>query len=163
VPRGPEAGKAIDEILSPGIRRGSANIRHPGFLEGMEIRCTPCATGRRRNYSPLRRITTRRSTGDAGLNTGGMARIRPPRPDGPQLADTGRKILEPFMRGCAADGIDYRDPVIPASCSRNPVRSAGVQCGAWRPGKRQVYLTQLENDLVELLDASVYGALDKSN
>jgi len=32
-----------------------------------------------------------------------------------QLADTGRKILEPFMRGCAAEGIDYRGILYPGS------------------------------------------------
>jgi phosphoribosylamine--glycine ligase len=78
-----------------------------------------------------------------------------------QLADTGRKILEPFMRGCAAEGIDYRGILYPGlilTKSGPKVLEFNARFG---DPETQVYLTRLENDLVELLDASVNGTLDK--
>jgi len=78
-----------------------------------------------------------------------------------QLADTGRKILEPFMRGCVAEGIDYRGILYPGlmlTKSGPKVLEFNARFG---DPETQVYLTRLENDLVELLDASVNGTLDK--
>jgi phosphoribosylamine--glycine ligase len=78
-----------------------------------------------------------------------------------QLAETGRKILEPFMRGCAAESIDYRGilyPGIMLTKSGPKVLEFNARFG---DPETQVYLTRLENDLVELLDASVSGTLDK--
>jgi phosphoribosylamine--glycine ligase len=78
-----------------------------------------------------------------------------------QLADTAKKILEPFMRGCAAEGIDYRGILYPGvmlTKSGPKVLEFNARFG---DPETQVYLTRLENDLVELLDASVSGTLAK--
>ena len=78
-----------------------------------------------------------------------------------QLAEIGRKILEPFMRGCAAEGIDFRGllyPGIMLTKSGPKVLEFNARFG---DPETQVYLTRLENDLVELLDASVSGTLGK--
>jgi len=103
-----------------------------------------------------------------------------------ELAETGRKILEPFMRGCAEEEIDFHGILYPGIMlikngrAGSPLPAADAQNGAHgvtRPTEisarvlefnarfgdpeTQVYLTRLENDLVELLDASVNGTLDR--
>jgi phosphoribosylamine--glycine ligase len=65
------------------------------------------------------------------------------------------------MRGCAAEGIDFRGilyPGIMVTKSGPKVLEFNARFG---DPETQVYLTRLENDLVELLDASVNGTLDK--
>src|SRR5260221_166140 len=78
-----------------------------------------------------------------------------------QLADVAKKVLEPFMRGCMAEGIDYRGILYPGVM----LTKAGPKIlefnARFGDPETQVYLTRLENDLVELLDASVSGTLDK--
>src|SRR6185295_14072027 len=72
-----------------------------------------------------------------------------------------KKILEPFMRGCAAEGIDYRAILYPGiMLTRSGPKVLEFNARFGDP-ETQVYLTRLENDLVELLDASVSGTLDK--
>ena len=65
------------------------------------------------------------------------------------------------MRGCVAEGIDYRGLLYPGVM----LTKAGPKIlefnARFGDPETQVYLTRLENDLVELLDASVNGTLDK--
>jgi phosphoribosylamine--glycine ligase len=78
-----------------------------------------------------------------------------------QLADTATIILEPFMRGCVAEGIDYRGLLYPGiMLTKNGPKVLEFNARFGDP-ETQVYLTRLENDPVELLDASVNGTLDR--
>ena len=52
--------------------------------------------------------------GDHGLNTGGMGTYSPtPFLTETELAGAAKLILEPFMRGCAAESIDFRGILYP--------------------------------------------------
>jgi phosphoribosylamine--glycine ligase len=158
-----EANKAIDEILvSKAFGAAGTNIVIQEFLEGMEISLHAICDGKTAKLFPTSQDHKRALDGDKGLNTGGMGTYSPtPFLTDAQLADTGRKILEPFMRGCAAEGIDYRGILYPGlilTKSGPKVLEFNARFG---DPETQVYLTRLENDLVELLDASVNGTLDK--
>ena len=158
-----EANKAIDEILvSKAFGVAGANIVIQEFLEGMEISLHAICDGRTAKLFPTSQDHKRAMDGDQGLNTGGMGTYSPtPFLTDAQLADTGRKILEPFMCGCAAEGIDYRGilyPGIMLTKSGPKVLEFNARFG---DPETQVYLTRLENDLVEMLNASVNGTLDK--
>ncbi len=158
-----EANKAIDEILvSKAFGAAGANIVIQEFLEGMEISLHAICDGKTAKLFPTSQDHKRALDGDRGLNTGGMGTYSPtPFLTDAQLADTGRKILEPFMRGCAAEGIDYRGILYPGlmlTKSGPKVLEFNARFG---DPETQVYLRRLENDLVELLDASVSGTLDK--
>ena len=100
--------------------------------------------------------------GDLDLNTGGMGTYSPtPFLNDAQLADVAARVLEPFMRGCVAEGIDYRGLLYPGvMLTKNGPKILEFNARFGDP-ETQVYLTRLENDLVELLDASVSGTLDK--
>jgi phosphoribosylamine--glycine ligase len=100
--------------------------------------------------------------GDLGLNTGGMGTYSPtPFLNDAQLADVAKKVLEPFMRGCIEEKIDYRGILYPGVM----LTKAGPKIlefnARFGDPETQIYLTRLENDLVELLDASVGGTLNK--
>jgi phosphoribosylamine--glycine ligase len=158
-----EANKAIDEILvSKAFGAAGANIVIQEFLEGMEISLHAICDGKTAKLFPTSQDHKRALDGDQGLNTGGMGTYSPtPFLTDAQLADTGLKILEPFMRGCATEGIDFRGilyPGIMLTKSGPKVLEFNARFG---DPETQVYLTRLENDLVELLDASVNGTLDK--
>jgi phosphoribosylamine--glycine ligase len=78
-----------------------------------------------------------------------------------QLADAVEKILEPFMRGCAEEKIDYRGILYPGvmlTKSGPKVLEFNARFG---DPETQVYLTRLGNDLLELLYASAGGTLAK--
>jgi phosphoribosylamine--glycine ligase len=158
-----EANKAIDEILvSKAFGAAGAKIVIQEFLEGMEISLHALCDGKTARLFPTSQDHKRALDGDLGLNTGGMGTYSPtPFLSETELAETGRKILEPFTRGCAAEGIDFRGilyPGIMLTKSGPKVLEFNARFG---DPETQVYLTRLENDLVELLDASVSGALGK--
>lgn len=158
-----EANKAIDEILiGKTFGVAGAKIVIQEFLEGMEISLHALCDGKTAKLFPTSQDHKRALDGDQGLNTGGMGTYCPtPFLSKTELAETGRKILEPFMHGCAAEGIDFRGilyPGIMLTKSGPKVLEFNARFG---DPETQVYLTRLENDLVELLDASVSGTLDK--
>src|SRR5579862_4674711 len=158
-----EANKAIDEILvSKAFGAAGANIVIQEFLEGMEISLHALCDGKTAKLFPTSQDHKRALDGDKGLNTGGMGTYCPtPFLGETALAETGRKILEPFTRGCAAEGIDFRGILYPGII----VTRSGPQVlefnARFGDPETQVYLSRLENDLVELLDASVNGTLDR--
>ena len=158
-----EANKAIDEILvSKAFGAAGAKIVIQEFLEGMEISLHALSDGKTAKLFPTSQDHKRALDGDRGLNTGGMGTYCPtPFLNETELAETGRKILEPFMRGCAAEGIDFRGILYPGiMLTKNGPKVLEFNARFGDP-ETQVYLTRLENDLVELLDASASGTLGK--
>jgi len=158
-----EANRAIDEILvGKAFGAAGAKIVIQEFLEGMEISLHALCDGKTAKLFPTSQDHKRALDGDRGLNTGGMGTYSPtPFLSEKELVETGRKILEPFMRGCAAEGIDFHGilyPGIMLTKSGPKVLEFNARFG---DPETQVYLTRLENDLVELLAASVSGTLGK--
>jgi len=158
-----EANKAIDEILiGKAFGAAGTKIVVQEFLVGMEISLHALCDGKTAKLFPTSQDHKRALDGDAGLNTGGMGAYSPtPFLTDAQLADAARKILDPFMRGCVTEGIDFRGilyPGIMLTKSGPKVLEFNARFG---DPETQVYLPRLENDLVELLDASVNGTLDK--
>ncbi len=132
------------------------------YLEGIEVSMHALCDGKTAKIFPTSQDHKRAFDGDLGLNTGGMGTYSPtPFLTDAQLADTARKVLEPFMRGCVVEGIDYRGILYPGvMLTKNGPKILEFNARFGDP-ETQVYLTRLENDLVELLDASVCGTLDK--
>jgi phosphoribosylamine--glycine ligase len=158
-----EAEKAVDEIMvSKAFGAAGARVVIQEFLEGMEISLHALCDGKTAKIFPTSQDHKRALDDDKGLNTGGMGAYSPtPFLDDAQLDETTRAVLEPFMRGCVAEGIDYRGILYPGvMLTKNGPKILEFNARFGDP-ETQVYLTRLENDLVELLDASVDGTLDK--
>ena len=158
-----EAEKAVDEIMvSKAFGAAGANVVIQEFLEGIEVSLHALCDGTTAKIFPTSQDHKRALDGDHGLNTGGMGTYSPtPFLSAAQLAETARQVLEPFMRGCVAEGIDYRGLLYPGVM----LTKAGPKIlefnARFGDPETQVYLTRLENDLVELLDASASGTLAK--
>jgi phosphoribosylamine--glycine ligase len=156
-----EANKAIDEILiSKAFGSAGARIVIQEFLEGMEISLHALCDGKTAKLFPTSQDHKRALDGDLGLNTGGMGTYSPaPFLTDAELADVGAKILNPWLKGCAADGIDFRGLLYPGvMLTKDGPRVIEFNARFGDP-ETQVYLTRLENDLIELLSASVDGTL----
>ncbi|HXI73040.1 MAG TPA: phosphoribosylamine--glycine ligase [Verrucomicrobiae bacterium] len=158
-----EAEKAVDEIMvSKAFGAAGANVVIQEFLEGIEVSMHALCDGKTAKIFPTSQDHKRALDGDLGLNTGGMGTYSPtPFLTDAQLADTAKLVLEPFMRGCVAEGIDYRGILYPGvMLTKNGPKILEFNARFGDP-ETQVYLTRLENDLVELLDASASGTLAK--
>lgn len=159
-----EVGKAIDEILvGKAFGAAGAKIVIQEFLEGVEISLHALCDGKTARLFPTSQDHKRALDGDRGLNTGGMGTYSPtPFLDQAQLNQTGRQILEPWLKGCMAEDIDFRGILYPGIIlTKNGPRVIEFNARFGDP-ETQVYLTRLENDLVELLDASVNGTLGRA-
>jgi phosphoribosylamine--glycine ligase len=157
-----EAERAIDDVLvNKSFGAAGTRIVIQEFLEGMEISLHALCDGRTAKLFPTSQDHKRALDGDAGLNTGGMGTYSPaPFLNDAELASVGKQILGPWLRGCAADGIDFRGILYPGvMLTRNGPRVLEFNARLGDP-ETQVYLTRLENDLVELCEATIDGTLD---
>ena len=159
-----EAEKAIDDIMvSKAFGAAGSRVVIQEFLEGTEISLHALCDGKRCKLFPASQDHKRALDGDQGLNTGGMGAFSPaPFLSDQQLAQVGRQILDPWLRGCAAERIDFRGILYPGvMLTKNGPKVLEFNARFGDP-ETQVYLTRLENDLVELLEASLDGTLDKA-
>ncbi|MBU6401142.1 MAG: phosphoribosylamine--glycine ligase [Verrucomicrobia bacterium] len=158
-----EATQAIDQILvRKSFGEAGARIVIQELLAGTEVSLHALCDGQVAKLFPTSQDHKRALDGDQGPNTGGMGAYSPtPFLSDAQLAEAGRKIIEPWLRGCAAEGIDFRGILYPGlMLTRDGPKVLEFNARFGDP-ETQVYLPRLENDLVELLDASVRGELNK--
>jgi phosphoribosylamine---glycine ligase len=158
-----EANHAIDEILvAKNFGEAGAKIVIQEFLEGIEISLHAICDGKTAKLFPTSQDHKRALDGDKGLNTGGMGTYSPtPFVSDAELKKIGDVILNAWLHGCAEEKIDFRGIIYPGiMLTKSGVKVLEFNARFGDP-ETQVYLTRLENDLVELLDASVNGTLDK--
>jgi phosphoribosylamine---glycine ligase len=158
-----EAEKAVDEIMV-GKAFGAAGTRVviQEFLEGVEVSLHALCDGKTAKLFPTSQDHKRALDGDKGLNTGGMGTYSPaPFLDDAQLKQVGDAILNPWLRGCVEERIDFRGILYPGVMLTKAGPKVLEFNARFGDPETQVYLTRLENDLVELLDASVSGTLGK--
>jgi phosphoribosylamine---glycine ligase len=158
-----QADRAIEEVLvRKSFGAAGATIVIQELLEGMEITLHAVCDGRTAKLFPTAQDHKRALDGDAGLNTGGMGAYSPtPFLSDTELAEAGRKILDPWLRGCAAEGIDFHGILYPGIMLTKDGPKVLEFNARFGDPETQVYLTRLENDLAEVLVASVEGTLAK--
>lgn len=156
-----EANKAIDDILL-GKSFGAAGscIVIQELLEGIEISLHALCDGSTARLFPTSQDHKRALDGDTGLNTGGMGAYSPaPFLSEPALRQAGEQILGPWLRGCASEGIDFRGILYPGVMLTKTGPKVLEFNARFGDPETQVYLTRLENDLLDLLEASAEGRL----
>ncbi len=111
-----EAERAVDEIMvSKAFGAAGANVVIQEFLEGMEISLHAICDGKTAKLFPTSQDHKRTLDGDRGLNTGGMGTYSPaPFLNDAELKKVGDAILNPWLRGCIEEKIDFRGILIPA-------------------------------------------------
>ncbi len=158
-----EVKNAIDEILiKKTFGEAGSQIVIQEFLEGIEISLHAICDGKTAKLFPTSQDHKRALDGDKGLNTGGMGTYSPtPFLSGRALKDFGNRILQPWLEGCKKERIKFCGIIYPGVMLTKGGPKVLEFNARFGDPETQVYLTRLENDLVELLDASVSGTLDK--
>lgn len=156
-----EVEEAIEEVLlKRTFGRAGEQVVIQEWLDGMEISLHALCDGHVSKLFPSAQDHKRAFDGDLGPNTGGMGCFSP----APYLSDEGlleaaRAILEPWRRGCVAEGIDFHGILYPGVMLTDAGPKVLEFNARFGDPEAQVYLTRLQNDLVEVLDASVSGRL----
>jgi phosphoribosylamine--glycine ligase len=157
-----EADAAIHDIMDA-RKFGDAGrqVVIEEFLEGQECSIHALVDGRGYLLFPSAQDHKRALDGDAGLNTGGMGtfspatRILPPALE----ARVRTEVLDRFIAGLQADGIDYRGMLFPGlMVTPGGIKVLEFNCRFGDP-ETQVLLTRLESDLLDLLEATIDGRL----
>ncbi len=158
------AAMAIHEIME--LRRfGDAGRRVviEEFLTGEECSIHALVDGRGFLLFPGAQDHKRAFDGDLGPNTGGMGTFSPPsKLLTPEMEErVRREILEPFVAGIRADGIDFRGMLFPGlMVTADGPKVLEFNCRFGDP-ETQVLLPRLASDLLELLEATIDGGLEK--
>jgi phosphoribosylamine---glycine ligase len=158
-----EADAAIDEMLvSNKFGAAGKRIVIQELLEGMEISLHALCDGRTARLFPTSQDHKRIGENDTGPNTGGMGTYSPtPFLTVEQLDAVGSAILDPWIKGCRAEKIDFRGVLYPGvMLTRQGPKVLEFNARFGDP-EAQVYLMRLETDLLDLLEASVDGTLHK--
>ncbi|MGD0412009.1 MAG: phosphoribosylamine--glycine ligase [Verrucomicrobiota bacterium] len=159
-----QAALAIEEIML-GQKFGAAGRRVviQELLEGMEISLHALCDGKTAALFPASQDHKRLGDQDAGPNTGGMGAYSPaPFLNEAELAAAGNKILAPWLRGCEEEGIDFRGLLYPGVMLTGDGPKVLEFNARFGDPETQVYLTRLEGDLLDLLEACLDGTLEKT-
>jgi phosphoribosylamine--glycine ligase len=158
-----EAEAAIDEML---VRQkfGEAGNRIviQELLHGTEISLHAICDGTTAKIFPTAQDHKRVGEGDTGPNTGGMGAYSPtPFLNPAELDKVAAAILTPWLKGCREEGIDFRGILYPGIMLTKDGPKVLEFNARFGDPEAQVYFARLENDLVDVLEACVEGALDK--
>jgi phosphoribosylamine--glycine ligase len=160
-----EAEAAVTDMLS-GNAFGDAGCRVviEEFLEGEEASFIVMVDGR--NVLPMATSQDHKriGEGDTGPNTGGMGAYSPaPVVDAAVFARIMHEVIEPTVRGMAAEGNDYTG-FLYAGLMISPEGEPRVieyNCRFGDP-ETQPIMVRLQSDLVDLCDAALAGTLDQA-
>jgi len=158
-----QADAAIEQMLvHQAFGAAGRQVVIQELLEGTEVSLHALCDGRTAKLFPTSQDHKRALDGDAGPNTGGMGTYSPtPFMTDVHLGLAYREIIQPWLKGCAAEGIDFRGLLYPGlMLTQNGPRVLEFNARFGDP-ETQVYLPRLENDLLEALEASVNGTLDR--
>ena len=158
-----EAESAVDEMLVRGsFGAAGSRIVIQEYLEGTEVSLHALCDGQTARLFPVSQDHKRALEGDQGLNTGGMGAYCPaPFLNTEELAEVETLLMKPWLAGCQAEGIDFRGILYPGlMLTRDGPKVLEFNARFGDP-ETQIYLTRLENDLVELLEACVEGTLNR--
>ena len=160
-----EADAAIRQILEDKAFGSAGNrILIQEFLEGMEISLHAFCDGSSYHLFPTSQDHKRALDGDQGLNTGGMGAYSPtPFVTEDHLAAAREQILDPWLKGCQSEGIDYRGILYPGLMLTKDGPKVLEFNSRFGDPETQVYLRRLKTDLLEIFEASIDGALSSTN
>jgi phosphoribosylamine---glycine ligase len=156
-----EAEVALREIMLEKVFGDAGNtVVIEEFLTGPECSLHALIDGENYILFPDAKDHKRALEGDQGLNTGGMGTISPSRVvDGPMKQRLKREVLEPFVRGLAADGLRFQGMLFPGlMMTPNGPKVLEFNCRFGDP-ETQSLMRRLKSDLLDLIEATIDGRL----
>jgi len=125
-------------------------------LQGPEASVHALLDGRSYKLFPPSQDHKRVGDDDTGPNTGGMGTISPvPRVSPALLRTVEETVLQPFLRGCAAEGIEYRGLLYPGLMLTDGGPRVLEFNARFGDPETQVLMMRLESDLLDALEAVV--------
>ncbi|MFA6560946.1 MAG: phosphoribosylamine--glycine ligase [Verrucomicrobiia bacterium] len=126
------------------------------FIQGEEASIHALLDGKSYRLFPSSQDNKRVGDNDTGPNTGGMGTISPvPQVSADIIQAAEEKVLKPFLRGCAAEGIEYRGLLYPGlmlTADGPKVLEFNARFG---DPETQVLMMRLDSDLLDALEAVV--------
>jgi phosphoribosylamine--glycine ligase len=155
-----EARAAATEMLGGKFGAAGHRVLLEEYLAGEECSVHALVDGQDYLLFPAAQDHKRIYDNDEGPNTGGMGTYSPiPRWTPALEADVRARLMEPFLRGLAADGLDFRGMLFPGLVlTPDGFKLFEFNCRFGDP-ETQVLLARLEGDLLELLLATAQGRL----
>ncbi len=158
-----QAVAAIDEMMTQGrFQDAGRRIVVEEFLRGTECSLHALVSGNCYRMLASARDHKRAFDGDAGPNTGGMGAVSPAENWTAELQSRfDREVMAPLLSALPEHGVTFRGLLFPGLM----LSAAGPQilefnCRFGDP-ETQVILPRLKSDLVELLNATIDGELDR--
>ncbi len=156
-----EAEAAIREIMIEKVFGDAGNtVVIEEFLTGPECSIHALVDGQGYVLFPDAKDHKRALDGDRGLNTGGMGTISPSREvDAAMSARIRTEILDPFVRGLAADQLPFSGMLFPG-LMMTPAGPKVLEfnCRFGDP-ETQSLMRRLKSDLLDLIEATIDGRL----
>ena len=156
----PEAEAAIDDMLGGRFGAAGARVVIEDFMVGEEASLFALADGETAVLFGGAQDHKRAFDGDAGPNTGGMGTYSPAPVLTPETVEAARaQLIEPAVRGLAAEGAPYRG-VVYAGLMATAAGPRLVEFNArFGDPECQVLMLRLQSDLVPYLHAAATGRL----
>jgi len=160
-----EALTAVDDMIER-RRFGEAGrkVVFEEFLEGTECSIHALVDGNSYLLFPTAQDHKQVYEGNRGPNTGGMGACSPSRHlDSARLNEIREQVLEPFLLGIRAEGLDFRGLLFPGMMlTKQGPRVLEFNCRFGDP-ETQVILPRLKTDIVDLLEATIERRLHTQN
>ena len=159
-----EAEEAVADIFSGKFGAAGAEAVIEEFLEGEEASFISMVDGRTALPMATSQDHKRVGDGDTGPNTGGMGAYSPAPVVTPEVhARIMREVVEPTVRGMAADGVPFTG-FLYAGLMISPDGAPKVIEFNVRFGdpETQPVMLRLRSDLLDLVEAAIEGRLDQA-
>jgi phosphoribosylamine--glycine ligase len=152
-----EAAKTIHRVMEMGqFGAAGRSVVIEEFLEGQECSIHALVDGSSYILFPSAQDHKRVFDGDLGPNTGGMGAFSPAKVLTPELEERVRQeILDPFMAGLKAEGIEYRGLLYPGLMLTKEGPKVIEFNSRFGDPETQVFLPRLRTDLVDLIEATI--------